>query len=100
MSECAKCGGNHFIRVGDSTELCDECVTPDYDPITRPKHYVNRGGIEPIDFIMSNELGYCEGNVVKYISRYQDKGGVVDLKKARQYIDFLIQAELKKETPL
>lgn len=47
--------------------------------------------IQPIDFIIGNDLGFCEGNVIKYICRYKDKGGVQDLLKARQYIDFLIK---------
>jgi hypothetical protein len=42
---------------------------------------------------MANGLGYCEGNIVKYISRWRDKGGVEDLRKIKQYIDFLIEEE-------
>ena len=53
-----------------------------------PKHY--QLPIEPKDFIIKNELGFCEGNVIKYICRYKQKNGVEDLKKAKQYIDFLI----------
>lgn len=47
--------------------------------------------IQPIEYIMKNNLGYCEGNVVKYISRYKNKNGMEDLLKARQYLDFLIE---------
>ena len=47
--------------------------------------------IGPIDYILANELGYCEGNVLKYITRWQAKDGVKDLRKAAQYIDFLIK---------
>jgi hypothetical protein len=47
--------------------------------------------IQPIEYIMANDLGFCEGNIVKYISRYKDKGTPVeDLKKIKQYCDFLI----------
>ena len=49
--------------------------------------------IEPIDFIIANNLGFCEGNVIKYISRWKAKNGVEDLEKARWYIDFLIEVE-------
>ncbi len=62
------------------------------DIIKKPPHY-NQGGIEPIDYIVANKLSYCEGNVVKYISRWKFKGGVEDLKKAKQYIDFIIEKE-------
>ena len=53
-------------------------------------HYKNKA-IQPIDYIIANELGFCEGNVVKYITRYKDKNGLEDLKKAKQYIEFLIE---------
>ena len=46
--------------------------------------------LQPIEFILKNELGFCEGNVVKYVSRWQSKGGIEDLRKARHYIDLLI----------
>ena len=51
--------------------------------------------IQPIDFILANELGFCEGNVIKYLCRYKRKNGLEDLKKARQYLDFLIERESK-----
>ena len=49
--------------------------------------------IQPIEFILANELGFCEGNVIKYLCRYKRKTGLEDLKKARQYLDFLIERE-------
>ena len=53
-------------------------------------HYKTKA-IQPIDYILANKLNFCEGNVVKYITRYKDKNGVEDLLKAKQYIDFLIK---------
>jgi len=55
---------------------------------TDPDHY--HTAIEPIEYIMANGLDFCEGNVIKYITRWQKKGGVEDLKKAKVYIQFLI----------
>ena len=52
--------------------------------------------IQPIDYILGNSLGYAEGNVVKYVSRWRDKGGIEDLRKAKHYIDFLIAHEVKE----
>lgn len=49
--------------------------------------------LEPIKFILANGLDFCEGNVVKYVCRWRRKGGVEDLKKAKQYLDFLINKE-------
>ena len=53
-------------------------------------HYKDKD-IQPWDYIAANKLGYFEGNVVKYISRWKNKGGVEDLKKARHYLDKLIE---------
>ncbi|WP_396957683.1 DUF3310 domain-containing protein [Nitrosomonas sp.] len=55
-------------------------------------HYKNMA-IQPVEYIFKNGLGYFEGNVIKYISRHSKKGGVNDLKKARHYIDLLIELE-------
>lgn len=57
----------------------------------RPSHY-QTGSIEPIDFILSNNLGFCEGNVIKYVSRWKYKNGIEDLKKAMTYLEFLIDS--------
>jgi len=46
--------------------------------------------IQPIEYTLANNLGFCEGNVIKYISRYKAKNGVEDLQKAKHYIDLLI----------
>ena len=55
-------------------------------------HY-SRLSIEPIQFIEANGLGYSEGNVVKYISRWKNKNGLEDLNKAKWYVERLIQVE-------
>ena len=59
-----------------------------------PDHYDFE--IQPVDFIVKNGLGFCEGNVIKYISRWRLKNGREDLLKARHYIDILI-ADLDKD---
>ncbi len=51
---------------------------------------------QPIEYIMANDLGWCEGNVVKLITRWKDKGGVQDLDKAIHYLQIL--KESYKET--
>jgi len=47
--------------------------------------------IQPWDYIIQNNLGFLEGNVIKYITRWKDKEGVQDLKKARHFLDKLIE---------
>ena len=57
------------------------------DPINHPLHYTH-GDIEPIDAIEAWGLGFCLGNVVKYIARAGHKGDrLEDLKKARWYLE-------------
>lgn len=58
----------------------------------RPRYYRN-GKIEVWDFIEDQQLGFLAGNVVKYLCRASLKGGVVDLEKARTYLDKLIAVE-------
>lgn len=53
-------------------------------------HYRNKA-IEPITYIMENKLGYCEGNVIKYVTRHKEKGGAQDIKKAIQYLNFILE---------
>lgn len=49
--------------------------------------------VQPVEFNMKNNLNYCQGSVIKYITRYKTKGGEEDLKKAKHFIDLLIQME-------
>ncbi|WP_102867870.1 DUF3310 domain-containing protein [Pseudovibrio exalbescens] len=53
-------------------------------------HYQNFQ-IQPIDFIMKNGLDFATGNVIKYVMRHTYKNGLEDLKKARHYIDRMIE---------
>jgi hypothetical protein len=66
------------------------------DLVNSPPHYQSASGIECIEAIkaqMSDEeyRGYLRGNVVKYLWRYQQKGGKQSLEKARWYLDKLIE---------
>ena len=86
--------------VTESDKFFDDTVRNLYedDEVTNPKHYDKVGfAIQPIEYITKNELDFLEGNVIKYVSRYQHKGGVNDLLKARTYIDFLIEREKGRE---
>jgi len=55
--------------------------------------------IQPVEFIHANGLGYIVGNVIKYVCRHQLKhsSSIEDLRKARHYIDMLIESEMKAE---
>lgn len=47
--------------------------------------------IQPTEFIHKNRIPFIEGNVIKYVCRWRKKNGLQDLKKAKHYIDLLIQ---------
>lgn len=53
-------------------------------------HYKNKP-IQPWDYVLANDLGYLEGNIIKYTTRWKDKGGLQDLKKAQHYLQKLIE---------
>ena len=52
--------------------------------------------IQPVEYIYANALGYFEGNVVKYVSRWRKKNGLADLEKAKHYIELLIELETRR----
>lgn len=51
--------------------------------------------IQPAEFIEQNGLSYLQGNAIKYICRFRDKNGIEDLRKAKHYIDMLIEFEIQ-----
>lgn len=55
-------------------------------------HYKNMV-IQPVVFCQKNRLDFCEANIVKYICRYKDKGGIEDLKKVKHYLELLCTIE-------
>ena len=66
-----------------------------FDPVNKPSHYADRKH-EVIDIIrdsMRKEAfkGYLHGNIIKYILRYDKKGGLQDLRKANVYLDWLME---------
>jgi hypothetical protein len=55
-------------------------------------HYKDQP-IQPVEYIHANGIGYFEGNVIKYVSRWRKKNGIADLEKAKHYIELLIELE-------
>jgi hypothetical protein len=54
--------------------------------------------IQPIEYIHANSIPFAEGSVIKYVTRWRDKGGLADLQKARHFLDLLIELETKAVT--
>ena len=78
----------YAYHADDLTLVKNEVLeTQAYNPLFAQEgggHYKNRG-IQPLEYTMQNNLSFCEGNVVKYISRYKSKNGVEDLAKVIHY---------------
>ncbi len=72
---------------------------PQSSSISRAKEKQIGGGhykdyaIQPLDYILANNIPWCEANVIKYVTRWRSKNGVEDLKKARHYLDLLIERQ-------
>ena len=68
-----------------------------FDKQVEGNHYKN-GAIQPIAYIYANKLGFCEGNVIKYVTRHKMKNGRADIEKAIHYLELLLELEYKNET--
>jgi hypothetical protein len=55
-------------------------------------HY-RKCAIQPVEYCYANKLGFIEGSVVKYITRFRDKGGEADLRKVINFVELLIEME-------
>jgi hypothetical protein len=95
--------------------LCDTCKNPTHcanlgrcpmrtgtlsalDKQVSGNHYKDKG-IQPIVYIHANNLGFCEGNVVKYVTRHKEKNGAADIRKAIHYLELLLELQYKNENP-
>ena len=47
-----------------------------------------------MEYILKNNIPFCEGNVIKYVTRWRDKGGLDDLRKAKEYINEIMAYEI------
>jgi hypothetical protein len=95
--------------------LCVACTNPTYcvnrgqcspplklsalDKQVSGNHYKDKG-VQPIVYIHANDLGFCEGNVVKYVTRHKEKNGAADIKKAIHYLELLLELEYKKTSDI
>lgn len=70
-------------------------ATPALDAQIGGDHYKSMK-IQPFEYIQANNIGFAEGCVIKYVSRWRVKNGVEDLKKARHFLDLLIELEESK----
>ena len=101
---CESCGNQYlnFVPAAELHRLADEPETISLPPVVEVKsalqrqvagdHYKDKK-IQPIEYIHANGIPFAEGCVIKYVSRWRDKGGVKDLEKAKHFIEMLIELE-------
>lgn len=109
--DCSNCAhrGNYTKKSNLNCDACQNGYT-NWEPIKQPEpsaktalqrqeggqHYKNNA-IQPIVYIHANKLGFCEGNVVKYITRHKEKNGAEDIRKVIHYCELLLELEYKNE---
>lgn len=49
--------------------------------------------IQPVEYTVANDLGFLAGSVIKYVTRYKDKGGAEDIRKAMHYLELILEFE-------
>lgn len=118
MYFCAKCGYVHTRasgscdglrggwNPGSPKTLADVIakgnpLKPAPDPLEHQvagDHY-KKLKIQPIEYIHANGIPFAEGSVIKYVTRWRDKGGIKDLEKARHFLDLLIDLERRAVHP-
>ncbi|RPJ29890.1 MAG: DUF3310 domain-containing protein [Verrucomicrobiaceae bacterium] len=74
-------------------EVVAEPTLPALDAFQIGGNHYTKLAIQPWEVIENNEMGFFDGNALKYLMRFRDKGGVQDLEKARHYLDKLIELE-------
>lgn len=96
-----------FKLVTPAAEVPAPKPPPEAAPAANPldtqvggRHYKDYA-IQPIEYSMANKLDACQHSVVKYVTRFRDKGAPIkDLEKARHFIDMLIAFETAKQSPV
>lgn len=77
-------------------QIVEPCTVED-NPLNKQeggKHYKDMA-IQPVEFVHKNNIPYIEGCVIKYVCRWKKKNGVEDLKKAKHFLELLIEMEEK-----
>lgn len=89
-------GSREPCEVGDCSCGCDttkvesRTVPQSLDIQVGGEHY-KKLGIQPVEYILANDIPFIEGNVIKYVTRWKDKGGIKDLEKAKHFLEILIE---------
>lgn len=100
---CPRCDGERAAAFDLSNVKFRAHVnlTPAGKEASRPLQ-VQEGGshykalaIQPVEYIHANGIPFIEGSVIKYVTRWREKGGLEDLRKARHFLDILLDLETR-----
>ena len=92
------------VCIHGHQHFCGHCGGVPKTPAPSALQHQEGGGhykglkIQPIEYIHANGVPFAEGSVIKYVTRWRSKGGVADLKKARHFLDLLIELESRPNT--
>ena len=86
---CGAAGFRAGAGIGAEVDQREESVSAMQNQVGGD-HY-RKMAIQPIEYILANDLGFVDGAVVKYVSRWKEKGGIEDLEKARHLLAMLIE---------
>ena len=95
LDRAPECPGCNASKGRDATIQPDEPWPRAIATQVGGDHY-SKMAIQPMEYSMKNGLDACQHTAIKYISRFRDKGGIEDLRKAKHVIDMLIQFEEEK----
>ena len=94
---CKQCfSANHCLEFGPVCKT-ENVTLSALDKQVSGNHYKDKG-IQPIVYIHANNLGFCEGNVVKYVTRHKEKNGAADIRKAIHYLELLLELQYQDKT--
>lgn len=91
-SKPCRCSETVCADCGKSRCVCRQAGAPALAKQVGGSHYKDMA-IQPVEYIHKNGIGFVEGCVIKYVSRWKTKGGVEDLRKAKHFLDLLIEME-------
>lgn len=92
---------NHWGVFATQDEFTKFLSTVECKPLAKPNPLADQIGgdhykslaIQPVAYIHANKIPFIEGSIIKYVTRWRNKGGLKDLEKAKHFIDLLIQLE-------
>jgi hypothetical protein len=88
-------GSMRIMGSGADREWEDVLVEQELTALDKQEggnHYKDMA-IQPVEFITANDLGFLEGNIIKYVCRHHAKNGAEDIKKAIHYCELLLQTK-------